>query len=97
MSKGKTLTATPRAARLEARLTEDVKALLERAAALEGRSLSDFVIRSAAAHAEDVIRSRAIRLSVEDTLFLMDLLANPPEPNAHLRAAARRADQLIGG
>jgi uncharacterized protein (DUF1778 family) len=45
-----------RGERLEARVSAEQKALMERAAALEGRSLTDFVVGSAQAAAAATIR-----------------------------------------
>ena len=66
------------------------KARLMRAAALERTSLKDFVLRNALAAAEVVIE-RAERISLDEaqTRFILDLLDNPPQPNAKLLAAAR--------
>lgn len=48
--------------RLEARNSAGQKVLIQQAAAIEGRSVTDFVIRSAAAAAEETIRtSRIVR------------------------------------
>lgn len=66
------------------------KARLMRAAALERTSLKEFVLRNALQAAESVIeRAERISLDDEQTRFMLDLLDNPPEPNAKLRAAAR--------
>jgi uncharacterized protein (DUF1778 family) len=52
-------------ARLEARITPDLQALLKRAAELEGRSVSDFVITAAQEAAERrVEQAQVIRLSL---------------------------------
>lgn len=66
------------------------KARLMRAAAIEHTSLKEFVLRNALRAAEAVIeRAERIRLDDEQTCFMLDLLDNPPEPNAKMRAAAR--------
>ena len=66
----------------------DVKALLQRAADLTGRSLSDFVLASAQAAAEETIRQHAVmQLTADDSLRLAEALLNPPAPNARLQAA----------
>jgi uncharacterized protein (DUF1778 family) len=66
------------------------KARLMRAAALERTSLKEFVLRNALAAAEAVIeKAERISLDDEQTRFILDLLDNPPEPNARLQAAAR--------
>ena len=66
------------------------KARLMRAAALERTSLKDFVLRNALLAAEAVIeKAGRTSLDEEQTRFILDLLDNPPEPNAKLLAAAR--------
>ena len=77
--------------RLAARLTPEQKALLQRAADLQGRSLSDFVLDSAQRAAEEVIRSyEVMTLTARESRALVEALLNPPAPNERLRAAAAR-------
>ena len=83
--------ARRRAERVEARITSAQKKLLERAAALEGRSLTDFVLASAeAAAAETVSRHQLLKLTPEDQKTFTDGLLNPPMPNRALRVAVAR-------
>jgi uncharacterized protein (DUF1778 family) len=80
-----------RRARLEARITEAQKALIERAAAYEGRTVSDFVVSTLASAAETVINDHEIiRLNAAQSLAFVKALLNPPAPNAALRRAARK-------
>ncbi|MDR3435488.1 DUF1778 domain-containing protein [Telmatospirillum sp.] len=66
------------------------KARLMRAAALERTSLKDFVLRNALLAAEAVIeKAERTSLDEEQTRFILELLDNPPKPNAKLQAAAR--------
>jgi uncharacterized protein (DUF1778 family) len=82
---------------LEARVSPEQKSLLERAAALEGRSLTDFVVASAhAAAMETIERHEVIALTARDSLGFTQALMHPPAPNEQLRAAARRHRELIG-
>ena len=84
-------------ARLEARLPADIYALLKRAAEIEGRSLSDFVVSAAREAAFRIIEETEIlRLSVEDQKHFATALLNPPAPNAALRRMARRRRELFG-
>jgi uncharacterized protein (DUF1778 family) len=77
--------------RLEARVTAEQKAIFQRAADLEGRSLTDFVVRSLQDAAEETIRRHeVIKLSPEDSIAFVEALLNPPEPNAKLRELANR-------
>ncbi len=88
--------ARPRRERLEARLSPEQKALLERAAALEGRSLTDFVVSNAQLAALKTIqRYEVIALTARDSLAFAEALINLPAPNPRLRAAAERHRDLI--
>lgn len=80
-----------RSERVEARVTSEQKKLFERAAALEGRSLTDFLLSSAQAAAADTIsRHELLKLTPDDQEVFVSALLNPPEPNRTLRAAAAR-------
>src|SRR5262245_41845133 len=83
--------------RLEARVSAEQKALLQCAADIQGRSLSDFIIGSAQQAAEEVIRThQIITLTAEDSRLLVEALLNPPPPNERLRVAAARYRQEFG-
>jgi uncharacterized protein (DUF1778 family) len=80
-----------RSERVEARVTPEQKKLLERAAALEGRSLTDFVLSSAqGAAAETISRHELLKLTPDDQDVFVQALLKPPAPNKALRAAAAR-------
>lgn len=82
--------------RLEARVSPEQKRLLERAAALEGRTLTDFVVASAQAAAlETIARHDVIELTARDSQVFAQALMQPPAPNERLRAAARRHREII--
>lgn len=82
---------TPAAARNErihARVAPHVKDLLQQAADLSGRSLSDFLVSSAQEVAERTIREqRIITLTAEDSLLFANAVLEPAPPNEKLRAA----------
>jgi uncharacterized protein (DUF1778 family) len=91
-------TVATRDERLEARLSRDHKALFRRAAELQGRTLTDFVITSAYEAAVRVIGdAQAIQLGAEDSRAFAEALLNPREPTVQLKAAARRYLDLVGG
>lgn len=67
------------------------KALLQKAADLEGRTLTDFVAVCAQAEAKRVIEQHlTLKLSVEDSIAFVDAPLNPPKPNDALKKAALR-------
>jgi uncharacterized protein (DUF1778 family) len=89
--------AKTRAARLEARMTTDQKALLQHAAALSGRSLSEFVLASAQEAAAKVIQEHeTIRLSRSEQVAFVTALLEPRKPNARLRRAAQKYRRQMG-
>jgi uncharacterized protein (DUF1778 family) len=80
-----------RAYRFDARLNEEQKLLIQRAADLEGRSMTDFVLHSAEAAAERTIEERAMLvLSARETRAFVDAILRPAKPGPVLRAAGRR-------
>jgi len=85
------------AARIEAHVKPDVKQLLQEAAALEDRSLTDFIIATVQAEAYRVIeRHRVLKLSRDDANAFVEAILNPPEPNDALKAAFREHKQVFG-
>lgn len=80
-----------RVERLEARISAEQKALFQRAAALSGRTLTDFVVGSAQEEAARVIeRHQMLELNARDSAAFTDALLNPPPPSGRLRRAAER-------
>lgn len=87
---------SPRAARIEARIAPDDLAAVKRAAEIQGRSVSDFVVAAARDAAERTIEeTQIIRLSVADQERVAEMLLNPPPPNEALKRAAAAHKALI--
>ena len=58
------------------------------AAALTGATVNQFLVQSALKEADAVIeREQILRLTRRDSEMLLDLLENPPQPNARFDAA----------
>ena len=75
-----------RAERLEARVTAEQKSLIERAAALQGRSVTDFVLTSVQDAARRAIEEyNQLALSVRDSEVFVDALLNTKPVNDRLR------------
>jgi|GEM_PF-785472 len=88
-------TAAPKQARLGVRLDDQVKALLQHAASLRGRSMTDFLVDSAVEAAERVIKDASvITLGMEDARRFASALLAPPKPNEALKSAVRRYREL---
>jgi uncharacterized protein (DUF1778 family) len=84
-------------ARLEARLPNEVLARLKRAAEIQGRSLTDFVVAAAdEAACRAIEQTEIIRLSLDDQRQIAEAIMNPPEPTPALRRAVRRYRKLFG-
>lgn len=76
--------------RMSLRIRAAEKATLLRAVALKHTDLTNFVLHHALLAAKAVIdEAEHISLSERDSLRVLNLLENPPAPNAKLRAAAR--------
>ncbi|MCC6702303.1 MAG: DUF1778 domain-containing protein [Fluviicola sp.] len=78
--------------RLEARLSAEEKAYFERAAALGGfRSLTEFVLRSAKQHAEEIVKQHEMVIaSKKDSEVFFNAILNAEPPNDKLVAAAKK-------
>lgn len=96
MSTARRSVRTPKDERLEARVTVQLKALIQRAADLAGLSVTDFVTMSVKRAAEATIREHGvISLSLRDSLRFAEALTTPSEPNDQLRAAFARLDAEV--
>jgi uncharacterized protein (DUF1778 family) len=85
----------PKPARLNARLTGSQKQVLEHAATLAGRSLTDFVVSSAEAAAARTIREHEIMtLSARDSEAFASALLGAPRAMPRLAKAAERYRDL---
>jgi uncharacterized protein (DUF1778 family) len=88
-------TAT-RSARLEARVSRETKALCERAARIQGSTLTEFVVNSAVEAAKRTVRENEfVELTQRDRMAFVEALLNAPAPNARLRRAAARHAQIF--
>lgn len=68
-----------RTSRIEARISPDALAVVKRAAEIQGRSVSDFVVAAAQEAAHRTIQeTQIIRLSVEDQRTFAEAILNPP-------------------
>lgn len=81
--------------RINLRASAAVKNTLVRAAAVSGRSLSDFIVASALDAAHSAIENHErLSLSAEDREVFLNAIFNAPAPNKELRNAAKRYKQL---
>lgn len=89
-------TGSNRTSRLEARIAPDALLIVKRAAEMQGRSVSDFVVAAAQEAAQRTIaESYLIRLSVDDQNRFAELMLNPPEPTDALKRAREAHGRLV--
>lgn len=85
-----------RSERLEARIAPATLDLVRRAAESKGRSVSDFVVDAAREAAERELQElNVIRLAAEEQRRFVELMLEPPKPNAALKRAAAAHRALI--
>ena len=83
-------------ARFEARMESELHAMIKRAASIQNRSMSDFVVSAARDAAQRAIEeAEIIRLSMVDQQRFVDALLSPPEPNDALKRAIARHGELV--
>ena len=87
----------PRSERLEARISREQKYLFLRAAEVQGRSLTDFVVASVQEAAIETVRIHdSMRLSERDRQTFVSTLLASPAPGKTLTQAAKRYRERTG-
>lgn len=82
--------------RINLRLKHSAKSMLERAASLEGQTVSKFVLNCALVQAEKKIQEHEIMaLNANDSRAFFDALAAPVKFNSKLIAALQEHEQRI--
>ncbi|KAA6184250.1 DUF1778 domain-containing protein [Thiohalocapsa marina] len=90
------MTTLTKDTRLHIRCDQEVRRLLEKAAAYAHTSVSEFVLKNAVEHAQSVVQAHeAITLSQEHFAAFLDALDRPAPANPALeRAFARHAKHV---
>ena len=79
---------SPKSARIETRVSQEQKELIERAAAFSGRTVSDFVLAHVEVAAKKVIEElEKLYLDQTQSRILVDALLSPKKPNKKLKTA----------
>lgn len=87
-----------RGERLEARITTDQKVLIQRAAELEGRSVTDYVVSSVQDAAKRTVEAHDVMvLSAAQSRAFVDALLDPPPVSERLLDSVRRHRAAMGG
>ncbi len=88
--------ALKRTARIEARIAPRALAVVRRAAEIQGRSVSDFVVAAAQEAARKTVAEvEIIQLSSRAQQRFAELILSPPPPNAALLRALKRHRALV--
>lgn len=83
-------------ARLEARISTELHAMLKRAAEIQGRTMTDFVVSAVQEAAQHAIeQAEVIRLSQADSRRFADALLSPPPPTPALERAFERRRRFV--
>jgi uncharacterized protein (DUF1778 family) len=83
-------------ARLDARISTELHAMLKRAAEMQGRSLTDFVVSAVQEAAQRAIeQGEVVRLSLADSERFAQALLSPPDPSPALERAFARRRKLL--
>ncbi len=91
-----TSTELPRTSRVEARIAPEALAVVRRAAEIQGRSLSDFIVAAALQDAHRTIdEAQIIRLSVDDQQRFSQALLNPPPLVPAMKRALQAHKRLV--
>jgi len=82
--------------RVTARIPRANRLIIERAAAVYGATLNQFIVQSALDRACKILdREETLRLSERDAITFLNALENPPIPSDKLIAALKAHNQLI--
>ena len=87
---------TTSTARLEARISKELHATLKRAAELQNRTVTDFVITAVQEAAQNAIeQTEVLRLSLADQERFAQVLLSPPKATPALKRAFTRHRKLV--
>lgn len=90
------MTAPTSTARLEARISTDLHSMLKRAAELQGRTMTDFVVAAVHDAAQRAIdQAEVIRLSMADQECFAQAMLSPPKRSPALKRAFARRTKLL--
>ena len=86
----------PQSARLEARISNELHGVVKRAAEMQGRTMTDFVIHALQSAASEAIeQADHVRMTMADQEAFAQALIAPAKPNAALKRAFAKANKLL--
>lgn len=90
-------TKKPKTARLEARVSPDEKKFFQQAAALQGQSMTEFLVNSIYDAAKRTVQEHEMMvLSARDRKAFVSAILKPPAPGKRLKKAAQRYKKNMG-
>jgi uncharacterized protein (DUF1778 family) len=90
------MSTTVSTARLEARISTDLHAMLKRAAEIQGRTMTDFVVAAVQNAAQQAIeQADVIRLTLADQECFAQAMLSPAKPVPALKRAFARRRKLV--
>jgi uncharacterized protein (DUF1778 family) len=82
--------------RITARVPHSTRRIIERAAAVYGATISQFVVQASVERANEVLhRMEMVKLSSRDAQIFIDSLTRPTVPNKKLQEAVRAHKRLV--
>jgi uncharacterized protein (DUF1778 family) len=90
------MTAAISTAHLEAQISTDLHSMLQRAAEIQGRTVTDFVVSAVQDAAQRAIeQAEVVRLSLSDQECFAQALLKPPQTVPALERAFARRDKML--
>ena len=82
--------------RITARVPHSTRTIIERAAAIYGATINQFIVQAAVERANEVLHSmEMVKLSSQDAQIVITALTKPPVPNKKLQEALRACKRLV--
>jgi uncharacterized protein (DUF1778 family) len=82
--------------RITARVPHSTRSIIERAAAIYGATINQFIVQAAVERANEVLQNmETLKLSSRDAQAFLDALAKQPKPNKNLLDAVLAHGRLV--
>jgi len=82
--------------RITTRVPRSTRTIIERAAAIYGATINQFIVQAAVERANEVLhRMEMVKLSSQDAQIFIEALTRPPVPNKKLQEAVRAHKRLV--
>jgi uncharacterized protein (DUF1778 family) len=82
--------------RITTRVPHSTRTIIERAAAIYGATINQFIVQAAVERANEVLHTmEMVKLSSKDAQVFIKALTKPPVPNKKLQEAVRAHKRLV--